>query len=205
MTKQATRQCLQEDCGFDALGMERRLAQGIFYNQRGAATIEAFHRRPAERTKPSPPIRNPRLGSARARSPTLREKMNSGDHVLVLVHGFNVSWSEGVASAASLQSMLNRHCGGDRAGKRLSARPRGPVQLAVGRPANSRSGPIFSDRSEAKLSGYALGRGILKLRDYLIDATHASRRQKGEPPCGRSIPSAVPSPWARFVPWISTL
>ena len=174
-------QCLQEDCGF-GIGDGRRLARH-FYNQRGAATIEAFTEDlPKEETESSHP--QPKLGSARTFS-ALREKMNSGDHVLVLVHGFNVSWSEGVASAASLQSMLNRHCGGTE-----PANDSAPVHVVLfSWPSDGRLIPFwsyFSDRSEAKLSGYALGRGILKLRDYLIDARRVGR-QKGEPPCGRSI------------------
>ena len=111
--------------------------------------------------------------------------MNGGDHVLILVHGFNVSWWDAVASAASLQCMVNRHCDG-----RDSANDFTPVQVVLFTwPSDGRVIPYwsyFSDRSDAKVSGYAFGRGVLKLRDYLIEAQRLTRQQ-GEPPCGRSI------------------
>ena len=44
----------------------------------------------------------------------------------------------------------------------------------------------FSDRSDAEISGYALGRGFLKLRDYLIDARRLERLED-EDPCRQSI------------------
>ena len=171
-------QHLQDDCGFGT-GNGEKLA-GYFFDQRGNATIHAFPevllKDESESTQP-----RRRLGSARVFS-ALREKMSAGDQVLVFVHGFNVTWWEAVASAVSLQCMLNRHCGGD-------GEPT-PVHVVLFTwPSDSRMIPhwsYFSDRSDAKISGYAFGRGLLKLRDFLIDARRVSR-QTGGPPCGRSI------------------
>ena len=178
--KQATRQ-LQDDCGFGT-GNGEKLAQYI-HRQRSRATIKAFPevllKDENEATQPQP-----KLGSAQA-FPDLREKMSRGHHVLVFVHGFNVSWWEAVASAVSLQCMLNGHCGGDE-----SSREGPPVHVVLFTwPSDGRVIPhwsYFSDRSDAKVSGYAFGRGLLKLRDFLIDTRRVSR-QNGDPPCGRSI------------------
>ncbi len=178
--KQVT-QHLQNDCGFGA-GNGEKLAR-YFRSRRSKATIEAFPevllKDETESTQ-----QGRRLGSARAFS-ELRKIMAGGGHVLVFVHGFNVTWWEAVASALSLQSMLNRSCSGDDPSNGPT-----PVHVVLFTwPSDGLAIPYwsyFSDRSDAKLSGYAFGRGLLKLRDYLIDARRVSR-QTGEPPCERSI------------------
>lgn len=174
-----TAEFLQEDCGFGT-GNGERLA-GYFFRQRAEANITAF---PEDLLKDENESSRPqaKLGSARAFA-DLHKKMNDGDHVFV--HGFNVSWWKAVASAASLQCMLNRHCGGGDTTDDST-----PVHVVLFTwPSDGRVIPYwsyFSDRSDTKISGYAFGRGLLKLRDYLIDARRTARR-KGEPPCGRSI------------------
>ena len=174
-------QCLEEDCGFGT-GNGRKFTRYFSY-QRRAANIEAFAEDLLNEENESTQPRR-RLGSARAFS-ALRQKMIRGDHVLVFVHGFNVSWWEAVGSAVSLQCMLDRVRGKD-----ASPDESRPVHVVLfSWPSDGRVIPFwlyFSDRTEAKVSGYALGRGLLKLRDYLIDARRGAR-QKGEPPCGRSV------------------
>lgn len=93
--------------------------------------------------------------------------------VLVFVHGFNVGWWDAVASATSLELMLNMN------------RERKVVVVLFTWPSDGRSVPYwsyFSDRSDARCSGYAVGRGFLKLRDFLGEQRH---RDRG--PCTRSI------------------
>ncbi|MDE0342158.1 MAG: alpha/beta hydrolase [Deltaproteobacteria bacterium] len=101
---------LEEGCGFGAGNGEKPAK--YFLARRSDATIEAFpediRKDENETTRPQA-----KLGSARPFS-ELHRRMD-GDHVLIFVHGFNVSWWEAVASVASLQSMLNRHCTADRA------------------------------------------------------------------------------------------
>ncbi len=171
----------EEDCGFGA-GNGEKLAR-YFLARRRNATIEAFledlQKEENESTQPQE-----KLGSTRAFS-ELHQRIDAGDHVLIFVHGFNVSWWEAIASAASLQCILNRQRGGEEPSTGVT-----PVHVVVFTwPSDGRLIPFwsyFSDRSEAKVSGYAFGRGLLKLRDYLIDARRMSRKT-GKPPCRRSI------------------
>ncbi|HFD92000.1 MAG TPA: alpha/beta hydrolase [Gammaproteobacteria bacterium] len=104
---------------------------------------------------------NARLGS-RALFQDLRAAMLSGCDVLVYVHGFNVSWEEAVGSALALQLMLNRR-------RREQADKEVRVMLFTW-PSDGLALPYVSyksDRSDAQGSGYAFGRGLLKLRDHL--------------------------------------
>jgi len=93
----------------------------------------------------------------------LKEEMMQHSDVLVFIHGFNVSWSSAVDSAMALQLMLNRSGIGDKDQKILV--------ILFTWPSDGLALPYVSyksDRSEAKGSGYAFGRGILKLRDFLM-------------------------------------
>lgn len=110
----------------------------------------------------------------------LKQIMCGGSDVLVFIHGFNVSWAEAVGSAAALQLMLNRPVKGVK---------RRPVAVAVfSWPSDGKAIPWVSyksDRSEAKSSGYAVGRGFLKLRDFLQKVREDG---SGEgPPCGGKL------------------
>lgn len=106
-----------------------------------------------------------KLGSA-ALFADLQADMQLGRDLLVLVHGFNVSWEEAVATAAAFEAVVNR------------ADP----QLDAGRPVQSVRVLLFtwpsdgsalpwtsykSDRSDARGTAGALGRALLKLRDQL--------------------------------------
>lgn len=172
---------LEDDCGFGA-GNGEKLAR-YFYDQRSKATINAFTEELSKEANESDQPRR-KLGSSRAFS-ELQAKMNNGDHVLIFVHGLNVNWWEAVASAFGLQCMLNRHCGDERSSDQS---PRVHVVLFAW-PSGDRVIPhwsYFSDHSDAKVSGYALGRGLLKLRDYILHARSLARLN-GELPCGQSI------------------
>lgn len=106
-----------------------------------------------------------KLGSA-AMFADLQQDMQQGRDLLVLVHGFNVSWEEAVSTAAAFEAMVNR------------------VEPALdeGLPAKSVRVLLFtwpsdgaalpwasykSDRADARGTSGALGRAFLKLRDQL--------------------------------------
>ncbi len=88
--------------------------------------------------------------------------MRHNTDVLVFIHGFNVSWTDAIGRALSLQEMLNHCPDGD---------PEQGVQVVLfSWPSDGMALPFVSyksDRSEAAGSGNALGRGFLKMRDYL--------------------------------------
>lgn len=105
-----------------------------------------------------------KLGSA-AMFADLQADMRVGRDMMVLIHGYNVSWEEAVGTAASLEAILNRPDDG--------AEPGGiqPVRVVLFTwPSNGQALPFVSyksDRGDASGSAGALGRGLLKVRDYL--------------------------------------
>ncbi len=121
---------------------------------------------------------NAKLGS-RALFADLTEAMRRRSDVLVYIHGYNVAWHEALGTAAALQLMLNRPGAGD---------PGQSVLVVLfSWPSDGLALPFVSyksDRSEAKASGYAVGRGFLKLRDYLAGLRD---RSGGQEPCGQSL------------------
>ena len=115
----------------------------------------------------------------------LKAKMMESTDTLVYVHGYAVSWHSAVASALSLQQMLNKK--DDHVEKQnviviLFTWPSDGRYVIADKITKVFMGAYRSDRAEAKVSGEALGRGILKLRDFFIDM-----RKKGETPCNQSI------------------
>jgi esterase/lipase superfamily enzyme len=116
------------------------------------------------------------LGS-RAMFTEIKEAMEGKSDLLLYIHGFNVSWQEAVGSAAALQEMLN------------NSRCRDPQQSVLvvlfTWPSDGQALPFVSyksDRSEAKGSSGAFGRGLLKLRDFLFEVCKTTGN-----PCGRNI------------------
>lgn len=94
--------------------------------------------------------------------PQLKQAMSANKDVLIYVHGYNVEWKEAVAAAASLQIMLNR--------KEVRENLQEVIVFLFSWPSDGKMLlylPYFSDRHDAAGSGIALGRGILKLRDFL--------------------------------------
>ena len=103
------------------------------------------------------------LGS-KAMFADLQADMQQGRDMLVLIHGYNVSWEEAVGSAAALEAMLNR----PEAGASASL-PAVRVVLFTW-PSNGQALPFVSyksDRGDAAASAGAVGRGLLKVRDFL--------------------------------------
>lgn len=102
-----------------------------------------------------------KLGSKAMFRDLQKDMLRRSDSV-VFVHGFNVSWEAAVGSALALQVMLNRADIGE-------PKQQAAVVLFTW-PSDGLALPFVSyksDRSEAKGSGYAFARGLLKLRDYL--------------------------------------
>jgi len=118
-----------------------------------------------------------KLGS-KAMFRDLQKDMLRRCDALIYVHGFNVSWEEAVGSALALQVMLNRDSVGD-------PKQQAAVVLFTW-PSDGLALPFVSyksDRTEAKASGYAFARGLLKVRDHL--ATLADR--VGSRPCPQDL------------------
>ncbi len=107
----------------------------------------------------------------------LQQAMDQGCDVLIFVHGFSVDWWSAVASALSLEFMLNRV-----QGKQVRV-------VLFTWPSDGKKIPwwsYFSDKNDARASADALGRAFLKLRDYLMEARRRSLAA-GKEPCGGAI------------------
>ena len=132
-----------------------------FANRAKSANIEAYE----EKTDPNilDSQQKDKLGS-QAMFTDIKKEMEQSTDILVFIHGFNVSWHTAVGSAITLQSMLNRSGIGDKSQKVLV--------ILFTWPSDGTALPYASyksDRSDAKGSGYAFGRSILRLRDFLIN------------------------------------
>ena len=110
----------------------------------------------------------------------LKDHMSEGADVVVYMHGYAVSWYDAVGSALALQMMLN------------SKRREGDKEVMVvlfSWPSNGSNMPYAaykSDRVDARDSGKSIGRGILKLRDFLAKL-HKDALRDNEKVCGGSI------------------
>jgi esterase/lipase superfamily enzyme len=95
----------------------------------------------------------------------LQNDMRLGRDMLVLIHGYNVSWEEAVGTAAAFEAIVNRP-DDEAAGPDLQ-----PVRVVLFTwPSNGQALPFVSyksDRGDATGSAGAVGRAMLKLRDYL--------------------------------------
>lgn len=135
----------------------------------GGARIAAFPES-IDKDKPDhmqPPVK---FGS-QAMFDELKEAMMKSSDVLIYIHGFNVSWTDAVASALALQESVNQSDAG---------KPDQSVMVVLfSWPSDGKALPYvsyMSDRAEAKASGAALGRGFLKARDFLFKVrTHNVR------------------------------
>lgn len=112
------------------------------------------------------------LGS-RAMFEDLKTEMDNASDVLIYIHGFNVSWYEAVGAALGLQTVLNAT--GDK-----------PVVVVLfSWPSDGKMIPYASyrsDRADAKISGKPVARGLLKMRDFLVDLGREKRNL-----CNRDI------------------
>ena len=102
------------------------------------------------------------LGS-KAMFADLQTDMRAGRDVLLLIHGYNVSWEDAVGSAASLEATMNQ--------PEDSGATTQQVRVVLFTwPSNGQALPFASyksDRSDARGSAGAVGRGLLKMRDFL--------------------------------------
>jgi esterase/lipase superfamily enzyme len=169
--------CLDKDLGKMGRGDGERLGRYLA-RQAAQAEIRAYresiNRKLADRAQP-----NARLGSL-GMFADLQALMMRKTDVLVYIHGFNVSWRDAVGSAAALELVLNRSPAAD-------AEQSVAVVLFTW-PSDGLAMPFASyksDRTEGAGSGYAVGRALLKARDYL--ASLRDRARGGEPLCGQDI------------------
>lgn len=103
-----------------------------------------------------------RYGSAKLFD-DLQKTMARSHDVLVYIHGYNVSWNDAVGSALALQEMLNRDT------------EQKTVVVLFTWPSDGKALPFVSyksDRADARGSGGAVGRALLKLRDFLAKLHH---------------------------------
>ena len=91
----------------------------------------------------------------------IKDVMMKSTDVVIYIHGYNVSWEESVGAALSLQFMLN---------KNKSKSDNEIIVVLFSWPSKGSMMPFAaynSDRNSARDSAEAVGRAILKLRDYL--------------------------------------
>ncbi len=122
-----------------------------------------------------------RLGSL-AMFADLQAMMLKSCDVLIYIHGFNVSWNDAVGGGLALQEMLNHPYPSEPAQQVL-------VVLFTW-PSDGLALPFVSyksDRTEASASGSAVGRGILKLRDFLQTVQSRARKRSAAPACEQDI------------------
>lgn len=104
---------------------------------------------------------DPKANSSTRMFLDVKQEMEKANDVVVFIHGYNVTWEAAVGSALSLQLMLNR-------GKK--ADEKGVLVVLFSWPSDGSMMPFAaykSDRSDARDSAQAIGRGLLKLRDFL--------------------------------------
>lgn len=142
----------------DGRALAALLREGMKDSMKIRAYREKIDSARSERVQPKA-----RLGSKEMFT-DLHDLMLETTDVVIFVHGFNVSWNEAVASAATLQLILNGSPQRDPAQK---------VQVVLfSWPSDGLALPFVSyksDRTEAAASGNAFARGLLKVRDFLAD------------------------------------
>ena len=110
------------------------------------------------------------LGS-KAMFADLQADMQQGRDMLLLIHGYNVSWEEAVGSAAALEATMNRPDPAPRGAADDTVASTQAVRVVLFTwPSNGQALPFVSyksDRGDAAGSSGALGRGLLKMRDFL--------------------------------------
>ncbi len=165
------RKCLKEETKMgkgDGEGLAEYLS-GLA-NENGAMKISAFEE---NITKTKSSEQNP-PNATRYGSLTMFEEiqkiMKKSHDVLIFIHGFNVAWNDAVGSALALQEMLNSDDANKSTLVVLFSWP-SDGRLLFSSDGRSLSAYI-SDRKDAYESGCAVGRGILKLRDFLCRLRH---------------------------------
>jgi esterase/lipase superfamily enzyme len=111
---------------------------------------------------------------------SLKKEMEQSKDVLIFIHGYNVSWEEAVGSALSLQLMINRN---------KKPEQKEIIIVLFSWPSDGSIMPFAaykSDRSDARDSAQAVGRGFLKLRDFIGKLQLNSDKTEFKP-CGQKI------------------
>ena len=99
--------------------------------------------------------------------------MKSSD-VMIYMHGYNVDWYAALGGAIAMEQMLNR-------GKKPSEKKITVVLFSW--PSNGSMMPFAaykSDRTDARDSGKAIGRALLKLNDFLGTLRIDAKNKKEE-------------------------
>lgn len=111
----------------------------------------------------------------------VKSRMEKSMDVLIFIHGYNVSWTNAAASALALQLMLNKD---KKAGEQKT------MVLLFSWPSDGSMMPFAaykSDRSDARDSAQAVGRGLLKLRDFLAKLNSKEDTPQKWQPCNQKI------------------
>ncbi len=120
-----------------------------------------------------------KLGS-KAMFADLQDDMCKGRDMLVLIHGYNVTWEEAVGTAAAFEATLNRPDSLTIGSTDGSVTQRQPVRVVLFTwPSNGQALPFVSyksDRGDASASAGAIGRGLLKVRDFLHELGREVRK-----------------------------
>lgn len=165
-------QALNKDMGACGKGDGERLAKHLAKCAE-TATIRAYPEK-IDRKLADSQQKDAKFGSL-AMFADLKSAMEQNSDALIYIHGFNVSWHEAVGAALALELMLNNSTLRD---------PGQHVRVILFTwPSDGLALPYVSyksDRSEAAGSGFAVGRGLLKARDFL-----ASLGKEGL--CGQDI------------------
>ncbi|MCP4297639.1 MAG: alpha/beta hydrolase [Proteobacteria bacterium] len=112
----------------------------------------------------------------------LKNKMKNAADVLVYIHGYNVSWEQSVGAALALQTMLDRNSKDD-------PNRTGVIVVLFSWPSDGSMMPFSaynSDRCDAEGSGHAVGRAMLKLRDFLHTLKKDTDKEE-EKLCGQEL------------------
>jgi len=104
----------------------------------------------------------------------LKKIMMKSSDVMIYMHGYNVDWYAALGGAIAMEQMLNR-------GKKPSEKKITVVLFSW--PSNGSMMPFAaykSDRTDARDSGKAIGRALLKLKDFLGTLRIDAKNKKEE-------------------------
>lgn len=110
----------------------------------------------------------------------LKEHMMESSDVVVYIHGYSVKWEDAVGGAMALEYMLNAQATND--DKKV-------MVVLFSWPSDGSKMPYAaykSDRSDARDTGKAVGRALLKLKDFL-GTLHKEASKDREKLCNREL------------------
>ena len=109
----------------------------------------------------------------------LKAFMHEAHDIIIFIHGFNVDWYQAVGSALALEHMLNRPL--EKLAHPIPDTQKKLKVVLFSWPSDGQMVPwrsYTSDRRDARQSGEAVGRAILKLRDFLLHINRAALKQE---------------------------